>query len=71
MMTIRSDDGSVIETVLRENGQDPMVESLKLSAVAGDCERWECLLTILDNQAGRSQRRYRVVRLELDLEVEE
>lgn len=69
MMTIRS-DGSLIETVITKDGDDPLVAELNLYASGGGGQ-WECFVTLLDPQMGRRTYKARVTRLELDLEMDE
>lgn len=71
MITIRSDSDLIIETVITGDGNEPAVVVLNLYADANGKDQWDCYLTILDSQLGRRIRKARVVRLELDLEVEE
>lgn len=71
MMTIRSDDGSIIETVIAEGEDQPMVRMMNLFAFAGKSDQWECFLTIVHPQGGTRIHKARVIRLELDLEVDE
>ena len=66
-MNIRSVDGTIIETVCRENGEDPLVLAFTLSG-RGTGKNWRCVVTLM-GENGPCTGSAKVKSLELEVEL--